>query len=54
MAPVIERVPQEGLERFREIDRSNEIAAPYRQVGTELVCTSVRDSIPNFFAEGGH
>jgi GNAT superfamily N-acetyltransferase len=50
--PVIERLPREGLLRFREIDRSEEVMTHYRQVGRRLVSEPVNDSILNFFAEG--
>jgi GNAT superfamily N-acetyltransferase len=49
---VIERLPKDGLERFREIDRSEEVATHYRQVGRRLVSKPVHDSVPNFLAEG--
>lgn len=52
MATVVERLPRDGLERFREIDRSEEVGTHYRQVGKRLVSKSVRDSIPNFFPKG--
>jgi GNAT superfamily N-acetyltransferase len=49
---VVERLPKDGLERFREIDRSEEVGTHYRQVGTRLVTESVHDPIPNFLPEG--
>ncbi len=52
MSLVIERLPRDGLERFREIDRSEEVATHYRQLGRRLVSKPVHDSVPNFFAEG--
>lgn len=54
MALVIERLSRDGLLRFREIDRSEEIVTHYRQVGRQLVSKPVKDSVPNFFAEGDH
>jgi GNAT superfamily N-acetyltransferase len=54
VALVIERLPRDGLLRFREIDRSEEVVTHYRQVGKELVSKPVSDSVPNFFAEGEH
>lgn len=54
MALVIERLPRDGLLRFREIDRSEEVVIHYRQVGLELVSKPVTDSVPNFSAEGDH
>lgn len=52
MALVVERLPRDGLERFREIDRSEEVSIHYRQVGKRLVSESVNDSVPNFLADG--
>jgi GNAT superfamily N-acetyltransferase len=52
VALVVERLPRDGLERFREIDRSEEVVTHYRQVGTRLVSKPVHDSVPNFFVEG--
>jgi GNAT superfamily N-acetyltransferase len=52
MPLVVERLPGDGLERFREIDRSEEVATHYRQVGRRLVSKPVNDSVPNFLAEG--
>jgi len=49
---LVERLPSDGLQRFREIDRSEEVAVHYRQVGSRLVAKRVNDSVPNFFAEG--
>lgn len=51
---MIERLPRDGLLRFREIDRSEEVVIHYRQVGLELVSKPVSDSVPNFLAEGDH
>ena len=52
MTLVVERLPTDGLERFRELDRSEEATIHYRQIGSRLVSTPVKDSIANFFAEG--
>jgi GNAT superfamily N-acetyltransferase len=52
VAVAIEQLPRDGLERFREIDRSEEIGVHYKQVGTEIVATSVREVVPTFPAEG--
>jgi aminoglycoside phosphotransferase (APT) family kinase protein/GNAT superfamily N-acetyltransferase len=49
---VVERLPRHGLQRFREIDRSEEVVTHYRQVGKRLVAKRVNDSVPNFSAEG--
>jgi GNAT superfamily N-acetyltransferase len=54
VALVIERLPRDGLLRFREIDRSEEVVIHYRQVGLELVSKPVSDSVANFFLEGDH
>jgi GNAT superfamily N-acetyltransferase len=48
----IERLPRDGLRRFREIDRSEEIAVHYKQLGTAIVATPVQDSVPTFPADG--
>jgi len=48
----IERLPLDGLERFGEIDRSEEITVHYAQVGTTLEATAVHDVVPTFRAEG--
>jgi GNAT superfamily N-acetyltransferase len=48
----IERLPRDGLGRFREIDRSEEITVHYTQVGTTLEATAVHDVVPTFRAEG--
>lgn len=37
MALTIEPLPRDGLLRFREVDRSEEITTHYRRIGTELV-----------------
>jgi GNAT superfamily N-acetyltransferase len=52
VALTVERLSRDGLERFREIDRSEEVRAHYRQVGNRLVATPVTDSVANFFPEG--
>ena len=54
MDVVVERLPRDGLLRFREIDRSEEVTVHYRQVGKELVSERVHDPVPNFFPEGEH
>src|SRR5919199_3446992 len=54
MDVVVERLPRDGLLRFREIDRSEEVTVHYRQVGKELVSEQVHDPVPNFFPEGEH
>jgi GNAT superfamily N-acetyltransferase len=50
----IERLPRDGLERFREIDRSEEITVHYTQAGTSLEATAVHDVVPTFPTEGPH
>lgn len=52
MALTIERLPRDGLERFHEIDRSEEIAVHYRQVGMQLEATEVNEAVPTFPPEG--
>jgi GNAT superfamily N-acetyltransferase len=52
MAVVIERLAEDGLWRFREIDRSEEVTVHYRQTGRELIPEAVVDSVPNFPPEG--
>ena len=52
MGPVIERLPRDGLLKFSEIDRSEEVTTHFRQIGKRLVSKPVNDSVPNFFAEG--
>jgi GNAT superfamily N-acetyltransferase len=52
VALVIERLPRDGLLRFREIDRSEEVKAHYRQIGKRLVSAPASDSVPDFFADG--
>jgi GNAT superfamily N-acetyltransferase len=54
MSIVIRRLPADGLRRFAEIDRSEEIYVHYRQVGEELIEEAVSDSVPDFFREGEH
>ena len=54
MAFAIERLPSDGLGRFREIDRSEEITVHYRQVGTRLEASAVDDVVPTFPPEGPH
>jgi len=54
MALTIEPLPRDGLLRFREIDRSEEITTHYRQVGTQLVASAVNDVVPTFPADGPH
>jgi GNAT superfamily N-acetyltransferase len=53
-AVVIGPLPRSGLDRFREIDRSEEATLHYRQIGTRLIPEPVKDSIPNFFEQGPH
>jgi GNAT superfamily N-acetyltransferase len=50
----IERLPRDGLERFREIDRSEEITLHYAQVGTTLEAKAVHDVVPTFPSTGAH
>lgn len=52
MTIVIGRLPTDGLHRFAEIDRSEEIHVHYRQVGEQLIEEPVSDSVPDFFREG--
>ncbi|MGH2820686.1 MAG: hypothetical protein ACRDJ5_08535 [Actinomycetota bacterium] len=54
MAIVIRRLPADGLQRFTEIDRSEEIHVHYRQVGEQLIEEAVSESVPDFFREGEH
>lgn len=54
MAIVIRRLPADGLHRFAQIDRSEEIHVHYRQVGVQLIEEAVSDSVPDFFREGEH
>ena len=51
---VIEPLPRNGLERFREIDRSEEVTTHYVQVGRRLLAKPVEDLVPNFSLEGDH
>jgi GNAT superfamily N-acetyltransferase len=50
----IEPLPRDGLLRFHEIDRSEQVTIHYRQIGTQLVAKHVEDSVPNFSADGEH
>jgi GNAT superfamily N-acetyltransferase len=53
MTPVVvEPRPRDALWRLAEIDRSEDVRAHYRQVGTDLVSEAVVDPVPDFFAEG--
>lgn len=54
MTIVIERLGPDGLHRFSEIDRSEDVRIHYRMAGNELVAEEVIDPVPNFFAEGEH
>lgn len=54
MPIVIRRLPADGLHRFAEIDRSEEIHVHYGQLGEQLIEESVSDSVPDFFMEGEH
>jgi GNAT superfamily N-acetyltransferase len=49
---VVHRLPRTALSRLAEIDRSEDVRAHYRQVGTELTSEAVVDAVPNFFVEG--
>jgi GNAT superfamily N-acetyltransferase len=51
---VVRTLPSDGLHRFSEIDRAEEIRTIYRQVGTELVPEDVHHSVPTFSLEGEH
>lgn len=51
---VVERLREDGLLRFHEIDRSEEVRAHYRQVGKQLFIEPVEESVPTFFAEGDY
>lgn len=51
---VIRRLSADGLQRFAEIDRSEEIHFHYRQIGEDLIEEPVSDSVPDFFREGDH
>jgi GNAT superfamily N-acetyltransferase len=50
---VVEPLPRDALWRLAEIDRSEDVRAHYKQVGTDLVSEAVVDPVPDFFAEGG-
>ena len=54
MSIVIRRLPADGLQRFAEIDRSEEIHVHYRQLGEQLIEETVYDPVPDFFREGEH
>ncbi|HEX5672319.1 MAG TPA: GNAT family N-acetyltransferase [Acidimicrobiia bacterium] len=54
MSVVIEQLGRDGLRRFAEIDRSEDVRIHYRMAGEELVAEEVVDPVPNFFAEGEH
>jgi GNAT superfamily N-acetyltransferase len=54
VALTIERLSRDGLARFREIDRFEEITVHYTQVGTSLEATPVHDVVPTFRADGPH
>jgi GNAT superfamily N-acetyltransferase len=54
MPVVIEQLGREGLYRFSEIDRSEDVRIHYRMAGRELVAEEVIDPVPNFLAEGEH
>src|SRR4051794_16933780 len=45
---------RDGLERFAEIDRSEELSLRYRQHGTTLTAESVREHVPGFRARGAY
>jgi GNAT superfamily N-acetyltransferase len=51
---VIRKLPSDGLTRFAEIDRSEEIHVHYRQLEGELTEEIVAESVPDFFREGEH
>lgn len=51
---VIERLGRDGLLRFSEIDRSEEVRTHYRQTGTTLSAEPVTDSVPDFSPEGDY
>jgi GNAT superfamily N-acetyltransferase len=49
---VVESLRRDALWRIAEIDRSEDVRAHYRQVGTELVSEAVADRVPDFYPEG--
>ncbi|MDP9302151.1 MAG: GNAT family N-acetyltransferase [Actinomycetota bacterium] len=54
MSLVIRRLPVDGLARFAEIDRSEEIRVHYRQLGEMLIEEAVSESVPDFSKEGDY
>lgn len=50
----VERLPADGLRRFTEIDRSEEVRVLYSVVGKQLVAEPANESVPDFYAEGEH
>ena len=54
MSIAIRRLPADGLHRFVEIDRSEEIHVHYRQVGEQLIEETVSEFAPDFLREGDH
>ena len=51
---MVQRLPPDGLLRFAEVDRSEEVHVHYRQLGEQLVEETVAQSVPDFFREGDH
>jgi GNAT superfamily N-acetyltransferase len=51
---VIQRLPADGLSRFSDLDRSEEVRKHYRQTGKRLDVEAVNESVPDFFAEGDY
>ncbi len=52
MTVVIERLPEDGLARIAEIDRSEVVRARYRQAGERLDIEAVDERVPDFSADG--
>lgn len=48
----VRSLPNDGLRRIAEIDRSEIAHAHYTQRGTELAAENVVDEIPDFYTEG--
>jgi GNAT superfamily N-acetyltransferase len=48
----IRRLPADGLPRFAEIDRSEEVRVHYRQLREQLIEEPVSEWVPDFFKEG--
>lgn len=49
---MVRRLPADGLLRFSEVDRSEEVHVHYRQVGEQLIEQTIAESVPDFYREG--